>query len=821
MKKLLPLLICLATFATSFAQTLHTVSGSVQDQQAASLPFTNVLLLKGIDSTLVKGTLTDQNGHFVLDQVPDNEYVLVVSMIGYKKFTSSKFSLNRTNHAMKWPTIQLQLATTELQGITVTAQKPFIEQQIDKTVLNVENSLVASGSTALEVLEKAPGVHIDHQNEQIKLNNKTGVMVMIDGKKSILSNTDLTTMLRNMSSDQIATIELITNPSSKYDASGNAGIINIRLKKNTALGTNGTISSTLSNGFMPDAPNDLWRTFMNLSLNHRTQKWNFYGNVGSFRKADYNQLHLQRNVTYEGLTSTFDQRFSTLKHSNGLSGKLGADYFLSPKTTLGMMLDGTMWKSNSDVLSKTFIHEVQTDEATTNSFIQKTTIRVPFHTLTANFNVKHEFNKKGTELTFDADYYGFNNAVHQQFETDFMDQEGNLKKQTSLLNKTLTNIDIYASKVDFTIPLAAGIKLESGLKTSYVVTNHTFGFYQLVENAWQNDSTKSNQFIYKENINAGYVNFSKQWKKWALQAGVRAEHTYAHGNSVTAGEVFQRNYLSIFPTLFLNQTLDKNNSLRYSYSRRIDRPGYRQLNPFKFYMDPFTIDEGNPFLKPQFTDNFELTYTYKSASSLSLGYSNTHDYLVQLTEQDDSSKIVKAINGNLGQFKNYSANLSFPIPVRNWWVIQNKVSIYYQVYSDSDLLGGKFRTGQLAYTLNTSSSFTLPKNWALELNVFYNSPYSFGTERSIRPQYAVNMGIQKSFDNKKWKVKLNVNDLFFTSTYTGEVKYQNIDLAIRNQWTSRRVSLTCSYSLGNQTMKAYNRKGTATEDLKKRAGGEN
>lgn len=803
----------------SFAQTQRTVSGTLLDEKDTALPFVNVLLLNAADSSLAKAVVTDLDGAYIIENITDNQYFIKASMVGYEDFNSPIFNINEANKQVKFQPVKLQLSSTELKEVVVSVKRPFIEQQVDRTVLNVENSIVGSGSTALEVLEKAPGVMIDQQNDQIKLKNKSGVLVMIDGKRSYLSNDQLTQMLRNMSSDQIASIEIITNPSSKYDAAGTSGIINIKLKKNQAFGTNGTFSASVGNAFISDALGELYRGSMNLNLNNRSEKFNIYGNLGVNRNTNYNDNNLYRGVNFENTLSVFDQLSQRRTLGHYYSGKFGVDYFASKKTTIGIMLDGGFWDGDMVGINRTDITETRGEVATNSSLLQNSTLAMNNQNITANFNVKHEFDGKGKELTFDMDYSGYRNDGFQNFNTDYFDANNQLTNNILQRNATPTNVNIYAAKVDFTLPMKNKIKLETGAKSGFVKTDNDFLFEQNIDNNWTIDRGKTNTFVYDELVNAAYMNVSKQWEKWSVQAGLRAEHTYSKGNSVTLNKVVERNYLSLFPTFFLNQNISEDHAMRYSYSRRIDRPNYSQLNPFLFFLDPFTFEEGNPFLQPQFTDNLELTYTFKGEFSLSLGYSNTKDYMNDVIVQDDATRTTKQTAVNLDQFENYSANISLPIPIQKWWMMMNQVSVYYNRFQDDNLSGGQLNVGQFAYNLYTSSTFTLPKDWAAEVNMWYNSPNVYGIVRAEKPQYAINAGLSKAFWEKKGRLKLNVSDIFLTSFFRGTVDYENVDLEIRSRWSSRRATATFTYNFGNQNVKAARRRSTATDSEKNRVGG--
>jgi len=799
----------------SFAQKTGKLSGKVVDEKGQALPFAVVSILNSPDTTVVKSGSTNVDGEFIFDQMKDGNYQLSVSMMGYKARKTAAFVLNGN---LKMADIILENDVKQLKEVSVQGRRPYIEHQMDKTVLNVENSIVSSGSTALEVLEKAPGVQVDRQSEQIKLNNKSGVTIMIDGKTNFLSGADVTTLLSNMSSEQIATIELITNPSSKYDASGNAGIINIKLKRNKAFGTNGTASLNGGQGFMPDSPTDLARAGINLSLNHREGKWNVFGNGTAARKANFNNTYLTRTTFANGLSSAFTQDFDRKNKGVGFQGKLGADYYASEKTVFGVMVDANTVNTKLDNISNTLIREVQSNITSNNSVLQNAYSKSPANNLTANFNVKHDFDKTGKNITFDADYSNFNNKKDEEFNARYLDQNGQQTNNTLLRNNTDANIDIFAAKTDLTLPINKTMKFEAGLKSSYVVTHNNFLSEQFLSGVWQNDLGKSNDFIYKENINAAYVNYGKEWKAWQIQLGLRAEHTHSNGNSVTSNKEVDRNYLSLFPTAFVNQKLNENNNIRYSYSRRVDRPNYQQLNPFAFYMDPYAVDQGNPYLKPQFTDNFEIGYSYKEFS-FSMNYSNTKDLITQISQQDEITRIVSVIRQNLGRAQNYSANLSFPIKVAKWWSMQNNGSLYYNKFSDGNLEGAAYSAGKLAYNFYISQSFILPDNFTVEVSFWYNSPKVYGVEQTTIPQYALNAGIQKSMLNKKLKLKLNMDDILLTNYWKGALDYQNVNLQVTNHYTSRRANFSISYSFGNQNVKSARSRNTATDDIKGRAGG--
>lgn len=801
---------------TSFAQNSAKISGKVTDQKNEPIAYALVKLYSQADTTTdVKTVQTDFDGAFTFNAKAHGQYLIKVNMVGYKSVKSNVFKL--TDNALVLPVYQLEAITKQLKEVVVQGKKPYIERQIDKTVLNVEGSINASGSTALEVLEKAPGVSIDRQNDQIKLNNKTGITVMIDGKNNFLSGADITTLLSNMSSEQIASIELITNPSAKYDAAGNAGIINIKLKRNKSFGTNGSLSLQSGQGIMPNFPSDLYRVGLNLNLNHRVNKWNVFGNAGFNRRVNFNEINVKRNTFSNSLASAFDQNFDRMNKGVAYTGKIGVDYYATAKTIIGFMVDGNTVTSKMTNFSETSIKETQANVNTSNSVNQLALSTSPVGNITANFNVKHDFAKQGASLTFDADYSGFSNKKAENFDAQYFNNTGTVTNNTALRNDIDAQIDVYAAKSDFTWPIAKNTKLESGLKSSYVITNNKLIAENFTAGTWQNDIGRSNNFLYKENINAVYVNLAQTWAKWQLQAGLRAEHTNSNGNSITANKQVKRNYLSLFPTIFLNQQLNKNSNINYAYSRRVDRPNYQQLNPFVFYMDPYAVDEGNPYLNPQFTDNFEIGYSYKQFT-FSLNYADTRDLITQISQQDEITRVIKVIRKNLGRAQNYAANLYVPIKVAKFWNMQNNISFYYNKFNDANLEGAKYSANQFALDFNTSQSILLPKNFTLELNFWLNSPRLQGVEQTTITQCAFNAGLQKSLMDKKLKLRFNMDDIFQTNRWEGKLNYQNVNLAVVNRYISRRANFSVSYNFGNQNVKSARNRNTATDDIKNRAG---
>lgn len=807
---------CLLAWGASFAQKKGKISGKIVTETNEPLPYSLVKLVNIADNTKNMETSANLDGLYQFVNVSEGQYLLRVKMVSYQPYNGQKFSFSGSD--LQLPAIKMQSTSKQLKEVSVVGQKPFVERKADKTVLNVENNATAAGNSVLELLEKAPGVTIDRQTDQIKLNNKAGITVMVDGKTNYLSGADITTVLSNMTSDQVASIELITNPSSKYDAAGNAGIINIKLKRNKNFGTNGSAVLNTGWGGVKDGPNNLYRHSANLNLNHRTEQWNIFGNTTYNTRSGFNETLLTRTANTPSMRTTFDQSFNRKQKSPGYSAKIGADYYASKKTVLGVMVDFFNAKNEVMGLSSADVNEYQGNTHTLSYIKQNNGNNSKMQNVTANFNVKHDLPKEEANITFDVDYANYTMDRNDSFDARYLNTAQQETNSSNLRNIVDAKIDVIAAKTDFSWPFSKTLKFEAGLKSSFVNTNNDFVSEQLSNGSWADILGRSNLFIYKENINAAYSNLSKTWKKWDLQLGLRAEHTHSKGHSITSNKIVDRNYVSLFPSVFLKQELSKNHSFNYSYSRRIDRPSYQQLNPFVQYLDPYTIDSGNPYLNAQFTDNFEFAYNFKEFS-LSFNYADVRGMITQVSRQNDATRQIEVQRQNFGHANLYNANLFVPLKITKQWSMQNNFSANYQKYEDGTLVGAQFQKSKVSFNFNTSQSFVFSKTFRAELSFWYDSPRIRGVEETTIAQYALNLGVQKSLMQNRIKLRLSVDDILNTNYWEGRMKYQNVDMYVTNHYVNRRASFSINYSFGNQQVKSARNRKTSLEDIKGRTGG--
>lgn len=777
-----------------------TLKGLVLDENNKPVDFATVGLFKTADSSLARTSLTDSEGKFQITSVKVGNYFVKVSRMGFAATKSKNFVVDQQNLTIDLGALTLKAEGTALKAVTITATKPLLERKADKLVMNVENSAVAIGSTALEVLQRAPGVTVD-QNDRIAMQGKQGVLILLDGKQTYMSSADVANLLRGMQSEQIESIELITNPSSKYDASGTSGIINIKTKKNKNGGTNGSLTLSASQGRN-------FRGNSGLSLNHRSTKLNAFGNYNYGNYRNNNRLEIDRIVNGSQPTY-FMQVGETFRKRSNNNFKAGLDYFIDSKNTLGVLVNGyfntgTENTGNDTKIGKSF---TQVDSLLLANSDQ--TDR--YKNLAYNLNYKSVLNAKGSELSADLDYSRYHGKDIANYQNNYLFANGQAMRPLNLIrNTTPTVIDIKAFKVDYTTSLGKTLKLEAGLKSSWVKTDNDLQAEEYVSGSWKNDIRRSNQFIYDENVNAAYFNLNKQFKKTSVQFGLRAEQTNSTGNLITNNDVVERSYLDLFPTLFVQQELAKNHQLGFSYSRRIDRPGYDALNPFVYYLDQYTYNKGNPFLKPQYTHNFEVSYTLMQRYFLTLTYSRVNDVITQVLLPDDQQKALYQTNANLAKNLMYGANLNIPIKPVKWWDMNNNINIFHLSFESPNLGSQQLKTGKTAIQIRWQNSFTIAKGLSAELFGNYESPIDYGT-LSIGNRYYMDLGISKSLFNKKASLKLAMSDVFNTNEQHIKSAYPglNYELYQKNDTQIGRISF--SYRFGKNEIKPARRRTVGTE----------
>ncbi|MFM2268380.1 MAG: hypothetical protein RL757_1821 [Bacteroidota bacterium] len=830
------LLLFLFNISAAFSQK---ISGEIMLPDGKPAEYAAVLLLRGQDSTLVKGAATDEKGNFELDGIEKGDYLISVSFVGYPKFMGQKFSFDGSN--LRIETVKLAAQSTELAGVTVTVRKPLIEVKADRTIFNVESSVTAAGSNGLEILRKAPGVTLDN-NENIQLKGKNGVEVYVDGKKSYMSQAELVNYLKSIPAADIEAIEIITNPSARFDASGNAGIINIRLKKNKNFGTNGSVNLALAHGISEnwDTKDTGPKESISLSLNNRTKKVNTFGTVSVSDNTWYNNMNLRR----EQDGRVFDQRQQQVNDNRDLNGKFGLDYFPNSRHTFGVLFNGgtnlqqNKWTSDS----RTTISNLSNPNKIDSILVAQNVIAGGRQNVNANFNYRFA-DTSGHEFVLDVDN-GYYNATSNSTQPNTYrtgDDALNIR-QNLVKNETPSNINIFTIKGDYNQTLGKESKLETGFKVANVKTDNQFDFFNVLNNVNVRDLSQSNEFLYTERVSAAYVNYNTNFKfkkivadtaqktkeitqTLGVQFGVRLENTYSIGDLrrdpsqlKLATDYVKRDYTNLFPSAAITFEPNQKHSFAITYSRRIDRPDYENLNPFEWRLDELTYRKGNPFLKPQYSNNFEFKYTLLQFISLSSGYNRTVDGIMDLVERDPLGTGRSYINyRNLAQQDNYNISLSSPTPIKKWWNGYLNVSVYQSIFT-AKFPEYSFRLkSPWAVNFYGEQTFSLPKNTTLEVSGWFNSGSIWGGSWYNRPQGSFDIGVQKKVLEGRGSIKLSLSDLFFTAPWSavGDA-IPGFKVSAGGNWESRQVRLNFNYRFGGREVKGARSRETGSESESRR-----
>lgn len=804
MKKAAILLAAWVISMSALATNYGRLTGVVSDKRMGTpIGDVSITISKLQDSTVLFSTLSDTSGFYEFGRIPEGDYFVSAYMMGYKDYTSEPVELDPNEGEVH---SEIKMENLELKEVKVVGKKPYIEQKADKTVLNIESSSTATSENALEILRKAPGIMID-KDENVSLRGKEGVLVLIDDRPTYLSSTELANFLKNMQGAEVESIEIITNPSARYEASGNSGIINIRTKKNRKPGFNGTVSGGSNQG----RKNASWG---GLNLNGRKGKVNVYANYypglyqGDHTQNIYRKIQNPQNTLFDQVS---EGEYKWQSHSY----KSGIDVDINKKNTVGFMYRGYTNKGNNtnDATTKIYNYNRINPDSTLSSLSENSGRN---RNNAFNLNYMARLDSSGKQLSADVDYATFRNTNDQQLTSNYLDALNYPLHPAKLLRGNMpNNVDIKSAKVDYVHPFAKTWKLETGAKTSFVTTDNKVTYENQINNVWQPDLGKSNHFRYDENIYAAYASVSKELKSTSVQVGLRSEYTDSKGNSLTMDSVVVRSYLDFFPTVFVNHKVNDNHNLSFSYNRRIDRPNYESLNPFLYFLDEYTFGKGNPYLKPQYTNSVTATHSFKSMFITSLSYSRTNDVAVELIEQDDSTKYTYQTTRNLNTMNNLNLNVSVNLNPTTWFRSNSNVNAFYNRYEYEQMNVSK---EQISVRLQSTNTFELPKSFSIEVTGFYQSPMLWGL-MNIKSMYSVDFGVQKYFWNKKANIKLTLRDPFKLMKFKADLNYSNLDGYINNTWDSRRIGLSFSYRFGNDDIKPSRQRKSGLEDEQNRVGG--
>ena len=797
-------IVCFFVSASQQLAAQSVVHGVIKDAAEKPVEFANILLLKIADSTLVKGMITDGSGKYSFENIASGRYLLSATYTGMTQAYSPAFEIREDKKNIEMVAIHLQHAEVKLNEVKLDTKKPMFEQKIDRMVINVKNSITSAGGTALDVLEKSPGVTVNKQSNTIAINGKNGVVVMINGKINYMPMEALVQLLAGISAGNIEKIELITTPPAKYDAEGNAGYINIVLINNPNAGANGSYFLTAGYG-----KKELGAGGIN--FNYRTAKINLYGNYNfnydhSIQNgAGFTQLTKSGNI----VTNTSFSNRDAIRQVHNI--RVGLDYQVDSSTIIGVLISGydNHWKMVAD--NGATVRQNGTLDTTINTVDNEIN---HWQNIMTNLNFQHTF-KPGQVLYFDANYIYYKDNNPNGYSNVYYKGASEFLFKENIKSGKITPINIKVLSMDYTMPLGKKINIEAGAKVSLSKFTNDVYVQNLKQGLWITDSNLSANYLLKENIGAAYTSFTMDVnKKITMKAGLRYEYTYSNLATATAINIVNRKYGQLFPTFYISQRLNDDNSVNFSYSRRITRPTFNDLAPFTIFFDPKTFFTGNPALQPAIANTVQASYILKNFI-FSLSYTHEDNtiesFQTQRIDTINNMLYLSAKNFKYEQF--VTASFSLPITITKWWTMQNNINFDWKqvntIYNNAPV--------QLAvydYNINSTQHFNLPKDFSIELTGFYISSSYFGTAK-LKPLYQVDAGLQKKFRNKKDNLRFTANDMFNTGTNYRFVE----DLPIAGTILSGNLNfgmiaykLTYTHNFGNKSLKGKRDRSTGAED---------
>ncbi len=800
MKKTILFTAFVLCFSIIHAQQPGSFAINIVNENGQPVPDASITVLS--NGKLIKTAITDAKGLAVFKNMVTGPYSFTITLLGYKTQTTDSFNFPAVHNT----TIILQPASKTLQAISVTSKKPMIQYKEGKTIINVDAAVTNIGTTVLEVLEKSPGVIVD-KNGGLSLQGKSGVLVMIDDKPTYLSGADLNILLSSMSSTQVETIELMTNPPAKYDASGNAGIINIKTKKNKVKGFNGSVTVAGTQGVYPKNNNSL-------ILNYRTGKFNMFFNYSLNISKYYTEIYALRKYydTDNNIKAILDQPTYFYGRFTNHTIKTGIDYYVSPKTTIGIVLGGTnVYRKGNGEATATWLNAAG---ATDSSIATNSSAVNRYKNKTINGNLRYSINKQ-QELALDIDWLDYNISNEQQFNNHLQAPGG---YNEAARGNILAGITIFSAKADYTLRFGKNSTFLSGFKSSHISTDNTTSYQNFDGTNWQEDYGRSNHFLYKENINALYSSIQTKYKRLSMQLGLRYEATAYEadqlGNIQQKDSAFSRKYDGLFPGGFITYQADSSNAITFTAGRRIDRPSFQTLNPFTSIINKYTYQTGNPFIVPQYSTNLELSHQYKEWLTSTVSYSIIKNYFSQIFLNDTAAGLFYYSQGNVGHTHNIGLSSTLILAPTKWWSFTLQA-----FYNHKELKGfngdANFKSNINQLNINMSNQFTFAKIYSGELSGFYTSRARNDLQEVLYPTGQLSLGVSRPVLNKKGTLKLSLRDLFYTNAMEGFTQFTKATEYFIVRRDSRVISIAFTYRFGKAYKTTKRSSGSAADEMER------
>ena len=789
--------IIVITYSFTYAQSSYTITGRVIITSTSFAEGATISLLQRSDSSSVKSTVCNNQGVFELKGIIPGNYIVSINKLGYKKVYSSLIRVVNTN--IHLPDVSLLPATNDLKEVTITAKRDYIEVRPDKTILNVDRSILAAGNSVFDILGTAPGVRILDNGIYVKGGQKA--LVAIDGKPvGQLTDEQLADLLKSYQSSMISQIEIISNPPARYDASG-GGVINIILKKSKDYGFKANIIESAAAG-------QDYKLSSGINLDYRIKNLNFFGNYNFSDSKTPRILDIDRTIGQTGL----NENYLGVTHllNNGFNG--GIDYNLSPKQTVGVLMYGYHNQIDIDKNNTTDILNQKSldSDITTNSHINRSITNLNY-----NFNYKGSFGKEdNTTLSADFDYSTYKRQSTELLENNFFEPDGTQYRDPLFyIDNSPSQINVRSERIDFTQALSKTGTLGVGLRNDQANSNNMIDFKQRssADSVYTPVPSLTDHFTYNERINAAYVNYDDKFNNTGITLGLRAEQTSSLAESLNPNKTTSNSYFDLFPNVEITQPVDKDNILVLAYNRRLTRPQYQDLNPFVAYIDEYSYSTGNTFLKPEYFTTYQVTDVIKQKYKLDLSVEVTNDFFVPIFQQNDVTKVFRSTIINIGTRYEYNAEATLPVDITKWWNANVYLYGSYQRYVYYTGNPDKLTTD---FEIKITQNFTITNTIRAELFTGWESPTFYGIKQ-YADEWSTRAGVSKSILNDNGSIKLAISDIFNSQDYKYTSQYQNLNLTGFEKAGSRFVTATFTYRFGKQTVQ-NNKQSNGNADGQKR-----
>ncbi|TVQ88329.1 MAG: TonB-dependent receptor [Bacteroidetes bacterium] len=781
------------------------LTGKIVDNQSGEpLMYASVVLNSKRDSTMVSGAITNESGHFTMEQLPPGMFFITVNYIGYPPQNFNDIRITFREPEFDLGTVQLEPSAQVLDEVTVEAARSLMETGLDRRVINVNQELTSIGGTGIDIMQNIPSVAVDFDGN-VSLRGSTNVTILIDGRPSTLTGLSGSEALQQIPAEMIERVEVITNPSARYNPEGTSGIINVVLKEHRRPGYNGMVSLNAGSAGTYSG---------SVNLNYKVNDWNFFTNY-SARLSDMDSYgNSLRETFFEGTSNFMDQDITGNMGMGSHNVQAGIDYNFNSKNTLTLSSRYSNWNRNFDNLTEYILYR----DFITNPnslFLMDNDTDMLHNSFTHQMNFRRTFDQRHRELTADLVFSTRNMDRNENFVQQFFEENWDNPNGLSVLERTqmIGQNWSLSSQLDYAHPLGDDSKFETGYRIQLREMDSDFKFehFNTEQDSWMNEPNRSNHFIYNEQIFAAYGMYATMLGKFSLQAGLRAEQTFVEGNQVTIDEPFSKNYLNLFPTMHIRRSFENNQSAQISYTRRINRPNNRNLNPFMRYSSEYEVSMGNPDLDPEFINSFEIGYTrFWNTTTLnpSIFYRQTEGMITRF------SRVVNDLPGlegrevtlmtfeNLNRGTSYGAELVVNQRITDWWNMNGTFSYFRSIIDGAQM---ELESDSYSWSGRFVSNMNLGSGWNMQVNGFYRSPIVM-LNAEIEAMYMVNAGVRKNIWGNTGSISLNISDIFNTMKFSLYNYGDNFTMNMDRWRTSRVITLGFTYRINEFERRNNNRR---------------